>query len=462
MFSTNILPVATAYATQPVDNGVKVFVCKYVGTPGVNEALQTGDNPISVSSNATGGTAVGSYFSDQQGRSFVLVVDSGQPEPNVNTCPPPQGPTTIAVPTVPVVDPCGLANAVYGTVPAGSYSVQLNADGSITLTANTGFVFTGGLAAVTLPAPTDSGTLCPVEPTVITVPTVPVTDPCGPANAVYGTVPAGSYSVQLNADGSITLTANTGFVFTGGLAAVTLPAPTDSNVACPVDVCPNLEGIQLTVPQGMEINNDGNCVDKKVTICHRTNAVTNPYVKISVSTNAADGVAGNSGGQPDHYGEHQGPVFDPNTEYPAPHNGDQWGDIIPPIEGAHGGLNWSTEGQAIYNNDCNVPSEVDVCPNIEGIQLTVPEGLVQDNEGNCITDVCPLVPGVQTDTILCPPGQGGGHVLGTTTTAAQLPATLPATGGEQSGPLALVLAMITAYGAAYFLQGRRQLNSARE
>lgn len=66
----------------------KVFVCKYVNTPGVNEKLQTGQNPISVSSNAIKDyQGVGSYFNDQQGRSYVLAEDNGQPEPNVNECP---------------------------------------------------------------------------------------------------------------------------------------------------------------------------------------------------------------------------------------------------------------------------------------------------------------------------------------------------------------------------------------
>ena len=36
---------------RATDNAGKVFVCKYVGTPGVNERLQTGGNPIDVSIN---------------------------------------------------------------------------------------------------------------------------------------------------------------------------------------------------------------------------------------------------------------------------------------------------------------------------------------------------------------------------------------------------------------------------
>ena len=309
--------------------GDKVFVCKYVGIPGVNERYQTGDNPISVNTNSIPNyQGPGSYFSDDQGRSFVLMVDDTAPgpsgDPNVSACPAPS-PDVIQVPTVPVVDPCGLANAVFGTVPAGNYSSVLNPNGSITLTANQGFIFAGALAQVTLPAPTDSGVLCD---TVIQVPTIPVVDPCGLANAVFGTVPAGNYSSVLNPNGSITLTANQGFVFAGSLTEVTLPAPTDSGVLC---------------------EEDGD----KVMICHATSAIVNPYNKINVSVKAADGISGNSGNSADHYGQHKGSIFDPAVN----DNGDDWGDIIPPIFGAHDGLNWTTLGQTIYNNpDCEVPA----------------------------------------------------------------------------------------------------------
>lgn len=83
----------------------------------------------------------------------------------------------------------------------------------------------------------------------------------------------------------------------------------------------------------------------KVIICHRTNSVTNPYTTPDVDISAAG-----QNGLGDHFAEHLGPVFNPNTTYPTPHNGDQWGDIIPPVEGVEAGLNWTAEGQAVYNN----------------------------------------------------------------------------------------------------------------
>jgi uncharacterized repeat protein (TIGR01451 family) len=79
----------------------KVFVCKYVGTPGADERLQTGDNPISVSVNAIpGGAFVGAYFADAHGRSYVLAYDVGQPEPAVSECPQPDVPPTDVCPNI--------------------------------------------------------------------------------------------------------------------------------------------------------------------------------------------------------------------------------------------------------------------------------------------------------------------------------------------------------------------------
>ncbi len=95
--------------------------------------------------------------------------------------------------------------------------------------------------------------------------------------------------------------------------------------------------------------------NNNVTICHRTTSVTNPYNTITVDKKAADGVAGNTNSnQPDHYGEHQGPLASSQAVAQALKDSHtEWGDIIPPISPYHNGLNWTTQGQAIYNNDCN-------------------------------------------------------------------------------------------------------------
>lgn len=90
-------------------------------------------------------------------------------------------------------------------------------------------------------------------------------------------------------------------------------------------------------------NNNG---DHKVTICHRTNSNVNPYNQISVDKNAAG--RGQDAG--DHADKHQGPVWNPTLK-------DQkikWGDIIPSYDN-FAGLNWTTKGQEIYQNNCNPP-----------------------------------------------------------------------------------------------------------
>jgi hypothetical protein len=78
----------------------RVWVCKYVGTPGDDERLQSGNNPIRVSGNAAdkdndGQVFVGDQFADAQGRSVIVQIEGE--DPGVDACsptPPPVVPTT--------------------------------------------------------------------------------------------------------------------------------------------------------------------------------------------------------------------------------------------------------------------------------------------------------------------------------------------------------------------------------
>ena len=99
--------------------------------------------------------------------------------------------------------------------------------------------------------------------------------------------------------------------------------------------------VGATSAAGVLVPPDPNVEVDKVTICHRTNANTNPYV---INEPAAEGdVEGHA--------DHTGPVWDETLK--AQHI--KWGDIIPPFTfdgGFFPGLNWDAEGEAIYRNDC--------------------------------------------------------------------------------------------------------------
>ena len=105
----------------------KVFVCKYVGTPGPEERLQTGNNPINVSVNAIPNyQGIGSYFADKHGRSYVLAVDYGQDEPSIDECP-----GTVVTPPVEVFTPatCIAPATVKVTYDTELYEYTLQRDG---------------------------------------------------------------------------------------------------------------------------------------------------------------------------------------------------------------------------------------------------------------------------------------------------------------------------------------------
>ncbi|MEN9751610.1 MAG: hypothetical protein RLZZ600_657 [Actinomycetota bacterium] len=106
----------------------------------------------------------------------------------------------------------------------------------------------------------------------------------------------------------------------------------------------------------------------RVTICHRTHSVTNPYRMITVSKNSVNGPLNNPGSN-NAVGDHAGyvhnkyaktgsharaypsnpHVFDSTFAYSGPNK--VWEDIIPPFtQGSteYDGFNWSDEGKAIY------------------------------------------------------------------------------------------------------------------
>ncbi len=86
----------------------------------------------------------------------------------------------------------------------------------------------------------------------------------------------------------------------------------------PVDVCPNIQGNQTTVPAGMEVDGQGNCV----------------------------------------------PII----------------DLCPNIAGNQAAIPVGME----MDNEGNCVPIVDLCPNIDGNQSYLPDGMEVDDEGNCV------------------------------------------------------------------------------
>ncbi|QQS20036.1 hypothetical protein IPL85_01080 [Candidatus Saccharibacteria bacterium] len=246
---------------QYSQNNQKVFVCKYVGTPGVNERLQTGQNPISVSTNAIQNyQGVGSFFSDAQGRSYVLAEDNHQPDPSVTLCPAAQGPTVVSVPAVPSTnDPCGPNNATWNK-PADTNQLDWSLqNGVLKVTGKAGYVFPGNQTTYTYGTAQDGNVACfiPVQPTTPVV----KDDKCGLSNDTYtipsvlgvkylvnnNVVSAGTRSTNGATSVTITAQAMPGYVL-NGQSSWTL---TFTNLSC-------VKEVQVTPPK---VQNDP-CGDK--------------------------------------------------------------------------------------------------------------------------------------------------------------------------------------------------------
>lgn len=197
-------------ATSPAEAapGQKWFVCKYKNTPGEPETLQTGQNPISVSENAilaqlpkelkdTAVIAPGFSFADGQGRSEVLVEDTGQEEPSVEECTPSED-IVIAV-DVEFVDPTCEADPSYSvTGDVDNVDVVADpetpvADGStftVTATAQEGFMFAGGGDTYSESAEFTAPDCTEVEPPVVIVDPPAETPEVTPTVVSAGVLPA--------------------------------------------------------------------------------------------------------------------------------------------------------------------------------------------------------------------------------------------------------------------------------
>ena len=300
-----------------------------------------------------------------------------------------EGNCTALVPAKPApADPCGLANATW-VLPNNTDTVtwSINADNHLIATAVSGYEFAPGVTTHDFGLAPDSGELC-----ITALPEPPaVVDPCGLANASWSMVPTDTDEITWELDDAGHLIARTtaNYQFDDGTLVHDYDIAKDSGILCAVVVEPQQtdfcgteydtitwegsEGVSYAVvwnddhtaatvtasategyaiPEETqtvwELNFD-NTPCKKVTICHATDSAINPYERITVNVNAADGVSGNSGQTADHY-SHTGPIYYTGIDT-------AWGDIIPAIEGVHDGLNLTTLGQYILDHNCLVPAQ---------------------------------------------------------------------------------------------------------
>ena len=138
--------------------------------------------------------------------------------------------------------------------------------------------------------------------------------------------------------------------------------------------------------------------DRKVTICHRTHAVTNPYVRITVDYNSVNKKSGHQGHDEIFAGQH---VFAGAASYPRAKD-KLWGDIIPPDPSGLNRwkpLNWFEGGKAIYE------SPTSVCPAYDPVKYYnqlresgVPEKKIKAEIAELETEQSEAQPTKKTDT----------------------------------------------------------------
>ncbi len=263
----------------------KSYVCKYVGTPGVDERLQTGQNPIWVDNHSLlghdGTTYVGELFSDAQSRSVVIFANTPKldPEPTISDCPAtsPDKDATASFTLVPATctaDGSVTFNETFATLTAGGETTP--GAHTATFTATIGHVFVDGTTTLTLSYTVPSQLNPNSEACEIAIPR--------DATASFTLIPA-----TCTVDGSVTFsnahaTLTSGGQTTPGLHSAIFTATPGHLFADGT----NTLTLSYTVPSML----DGEeCVDtshQPITFCHATppDTAKNGYQKITTDVGA--------------------------------------------------------------------------------------------------------------------------------------------------------------------------------
>jgi hypothetical protein len=139
-----------------------------------------------------------------------------------------------------------------------------------------------------------------------------------------------------------------------------------------------------------------------VIICHRTGSDSNPYVVINIPWTAwTEAHSPDTGSHPPLDGRSDKMLKDPASR-PGSKDGfskEACGSPAPAAVQPEAVCPNKEQHSQDEKGKCAQQQPTDVCPNIEGMQTTVPSGMVKDAQGNCAqqqTDVCPNIEGMQT------------------------------------------------------------------
>ncbi len=140
----------------------------------------------------------------------------------------------------------------------------------------------------------------------------------------------------------------------------------------PPDLCPNIYGVQNPIPNGMQLDINGNCYTPVTPPPDPAPTPTPSPAPLDVCAN----ITGNQSVIPSGYYRTASNACYPQTVPPV--------DVCPKIAGTQ-----STVPDGYINGsdgDCYV-APPDLCPNIEGSQYAIPAGMKLDANKNCYTPV---------------------------------------------------------------------------
>ena len=168
--------------------------------------------------------------------------------------------------------------------------------------------------------------------------------------------------------------------------------------SAPTDMCPNIAGVQTSIPAGMELDGSGNCYTPTPPPTPVT-PTTSP-----VTTDLCKNMNGTQTVLPSGYYRSGGNCYVQPTPPAEPV------DVCSNLEAVQTSV---PDGYYLdENNNCvTIPPPVDECPNIDGPQSEIPTGMVRDNNVCYTPAATEQTPGAQSNSVKNLPAFLQGAVL---------------------------------------------------